>query len=126
MKPGMTPPGGTPVGAPAFSHVEANGIAPGAGTPVPAGQQAGPAGAAGTCPQCGGPEPCPIHSGQGLNGMVASYSGKAATISITADGSDIKAVVAQARPIVENYGYKVKQAKHSDDGSQIHILASRR
>lgn len=83
MKPGMTPPGGTPVGAPAFSSV------------------------------------------QGLAERVASFSGKAATITLTTTGTDIKQAVSDARPVVENFGYKVKQAKHGENG-QIHILASRR
>lgn len=131
MKPGMTPPGGTPVGAPAFSSVQANGIMPSQGTPVPTGAEAGPVGqqaAPGVCPQDGNPEPCPIHSGgmEGLNQAVAAYSGKASTITLTTEGSDLKSAIAQARPVVENYGYTVKQAKHSDDGTQVHILASRR
>lgn len=131
MKPGDTPPGGTPVGAPAFASVQANQplpLQPAQGTPVPTGVEPGPVGqpTAGVCPQDGNPEPCPIHSGAGLNQAVASYSGRAATITLTHEGTDIKAAIEQARPVVENYGYKVKQAKHSEDGTKIHILASRR
>lgn len=131
MKPGDTPPGGTPVGAPAFSHTkQANpSIAPGAGTPVPSGQAGpvGPQATGGVCPQCGGPEPCPMHGGAGgLNQAVASYSGKAATLTLTHEGSDIKKAVEEARPVAQNYGYQVKQAKHSEDGSKVHILVSRR
>lgn len=133
MKPGMTPPGGTPVGAPAFSSVNVQstmpGIAPAQGTPVPTGAQPGPVGqqaTAGICPQDGNPEPCPVHSpAAGLNQAVAAYSSKAATITLTAQGTDLKQAVAEARPVVENYGYQVKQAKHGENGS-IHILASRR
>lgn len=131
MKPGMTPPGGTPIGAPAFASTQHQAVP---GAPVPTGVEPGPVGqqaGAGVCPQDGNPEPCPVHSGQGgqgggLPGMVASYSGRAATITLTREGTDIKAAVEEARPVVENYGYTVKQAKHSDDGTQIHILASRR
>lgn len=131
MKPGMTPPGGTPIGAPAFASTREAALPgqvnPGVGTPVPQGV-AGPVGpqAGGVCPQDGNPEPCPIHSGaEGLNQAVAAYSGMASTITLTTEGTDIKRVVAEARPVVENYGYTVKQAKHGENG-QIHILASRR
>lgn len=124
MKPGMTPPGGTPIGAPAFASTRT------AEAPVPGGM-AGPVGQqaqAGVCPQDGNPEPCPVHSGGagGLGQAVASFSGRAATITLTREGTDIKAAIEEARPVVENFGYKVKQAKHSDDGTKIHILASRR
>jgi hypothetical protein len=125
MKPGMTPPGGTPVGAPAFASVQANEVP---GAPVPTGAQPGPIGpqAGGVCPQDGNPEPCPVHSGAGgLNQAVASYSGKASTITLTTEGTDLKQAVEEARPVVENYGYQVKQAKHGENGN-IHILASRR
>lgn len=129
LKPGDTPPGGTPVGAPAFSSVQANGVNPAQGTPIPTGAEPGPVGqqaTAGVCPIDGNPQPCPVHSGTaGLNQAVASYSGRASTITLTADGTDLKQAVAEARPVVENYGYKVKQAKHGENG-QIHILASRR
>lgn len=133
MKPGMTPPGGTPVGAPAFASVNVQstmpGIAPAQGTPVPTGAQPGPVGqqaTGGICPQDGNPEPCPIHSpAAGLNQAVASHSGKAATITLTTQGTDLKQAISEARPVVENYGYQVKQAKHGENGS-IHILVSRR
>lgn len=135
MKPGMAPPGTTPVGAPAFASVRAAGpMMPAQGTPVPQGMEAGPVGqqaTAGICPQDGNPEPCPIHSPAGagvagLGGMVASFSGRAATITLTHEGSNVNAAIAEARPVVENFGYKVKQAKRSDDGTKVHILASRR
>lgn len=133
MKPGETPPGGTPIGAPAFAST----TAAGPGAPVPTGQpqgQVGPVGEA-SCPQCGGPVPCPVHggggattsfpSGDGLGAQVASYAGRAATITLSTDGSSIKQAVEEARPAVEAQGYQVKQAKRGDDG-RIHILASRR
>lgn len=132
MKPGDTPPGGTPIGAPAFASTKqalGPGVAPAVGTPVPTGQ-AGPTGTnvqAGVCPKDGNPEPCPIHSGQaagGLAGQVASYSNRAATITLSTDGMSVKQAVAEARPVVEAYGYSVKQAKRGD--GQIHILATRR
>lgn len=135
MKPGMTPPGGTPIGAPAFASVQsalpgAPSISPSQGTPVPTGAQPGPVGqqaTAGVCPVDGNPEPCPVHGGAaGLNQAVAAYSGRASTLTLTADGTNIKQAIAEAKPVVENYGYQVKQAKHSKDGTQIHILASRR
>jgi hypothetical protein len=129
MKPGDTPPGGTPVGAPAFASRQANpsvpptpgAVGPAQGTPVPSGQ-AGPT-QGGVCPQCGGPEPCPMHSG-GLGPAVASYAGKAATINLSTPGTDVKQAVEEARPVLHEYGYQVKQAKRGD--GQIHILASRR
>lgn len=130
MKPGMTPPGGTPVGAPAFASVTAAGapVNPAAGTPVPQGGQpgaAGQGGAGGVCPMDGNPEPCPVHSQAGLNGMVASYSGKASTINLTSqEPMEISAAVAEAKPVVENYGYAVKQARYDEHG-YVHILASR-
>lgn len=132
MKPGMTPPGGTPVGAPAFASSKQStpGVAPAVGTPVPSGP-AGPVGAGatagGNCPQCGYPEPCPMHGGAaagGLAGQVASYSKSAATITLHKDGDSISEAVAEARPIVEAHGYQVKQAKRGD--GQVHILATRR
>lgn len=124
LKPGDTPPGGTPVGAPAFSSVQANGpVQPAQGTPVPTGQQPVGQMTGGVCPLDGNPEPCPVH--QGLNQQVASYSGKSATITLTTNGDNIKKAITDARPVVENYGYKVKQAKYGENG-QIHILASRR
>ena len=139
MKPGMTPPGGTPVGAPAFASTkEADAsfpaVAPPAGTtPVPSGP-AGPAGGdltgAGTCPTCGYPEPCPMHSGvagapgAGLPGQVQALSSRAATIVLHSDGDSISEAVAEARPVVEAHGYQVKQAKKGD--GKIHILATRR
>lgn len=126
MKPGMTPPGGTPVGAPAFASTRTAEMAPvpGGVEPGPMGQQA----TAGVCPQDGNPEPCPIHSqaGAGLNQMVAALSGRAATLTLTREGTDINAAVAEARPSVENFGYTVKQAKRSEDGTKVHILVSRR
>lgn len=131
MKPGMTPPGGTPIGAPAFASThQANPILPAQGTPVPTGAQPGPIGqqaTSGICPQDGNPEPCPIHSpaAGGLNQAVAAYSGRAATITLTTEGLNIKQAIAEAKPVVENYGYTVKQAKHGENGT-IHILASRR
>lgn len=138
MKPGMTPPGGTPIGAPAFASThQANPIMPAQGTPVPTGIEPGPVGqqaGAGVCPQDGNPEPCPIHGAAqgmapggmgGLNQAVASYSGRASTITLTTEGHDIKRAIAEAKPVVENYGYTVKQAKHGENGT-IHILASRR
>lgn len=123
MKPGDTPPGGTPIGAPAFASTHQ-------ATPVPAGEAGpvGPQATAGVCPQDGNPEPCPIHSqgGAGLNQMVAALSSRTASMTLTREGTDIKSAVEEARPVVENFGYKVKQAKHSEDGSSIHILVSRR
>lgn len=126
MKPGMTPPGGTPVGAPAFASTRTAEMAP-----VPGAPQAGPVGqqaTAGICPQDGNPEPCPVHSpaSQGLGQAVAALSSRASTLTLTHEGTDINAAVAEARPTVENFGYQVKQAKRSDDGTKVHILVSRR
>ncbi len=135
MKPGMTPPGGTPIGAPAFASTKeaTPSVAPAVGAPgapaVPSGA-AGPVGpntAAGTCPSCGYPEPCPMHGGAaagGLAGQVAAYSKTAATITLHADGDSVKEAVLEARPVVEAHGYQVKQAKRGD--GQVHILATRR
>lgn len=127
MKPGDTPPGGTPVGAPAFASTKQAGpstppgaVNPAQGTPVPQGP-AGPTGG-GTCPQCGGPEPCPIHGG--LTQAVASYAGKAATINLSTEGTDVSKAVREAKPVLAQYGYTVKKAKRGD--GRIHILASRR
>lgn len=131
LRPGDTPPGGTPVGAPAFASTTKRStpfVEPSAGTPVPQGQ-AGPVGAqpGASCPQCGSPEPCPIHgSAAGLNQMVASYSGRAATLTLTHEGSSIKEAVETAKPVIENYGYQVKQAKRNETGDKVHILVSRR
>lgn len=58
--------------------------------------------------------------------MVASLSSRTASMTLTHEGTDIKAAVEEARPVVENFGYKVKQAKHSEDGRAVHILVSRR
>lgn len=126
MKPGMTPPGGTPVGAPAFASTRTAEMAP-----VPGAPQAGPVGqqaTAGVCPQDGNPEPCPVHSpaAQGLGQAVAAMSSRASTLTLTREGTDINAAIAEARPTVENFGYQVKQAKRSDDGTEVHILVSRR
>lgn len=119
LKPGDTPPGGTPIGAPAFASAKQGeyGMAP-----VPTGQ-AGPVNSpAGVCPQCGGPQPCPEHSG--LNQAVAAKAGKSATLYLATKGENLKKAVEEARIAVKPYGYEVKQAKFGQD--RIHILASRR
>jgi hypothetical protein len=152
LRPGETrnTPGTTPVGSPAFSHKQAFGELPGAGdaaqTALPTGQ-AGPTGLAGggNCPECGYPEPCPLHSGganmgdmgagvnggqpggvpnNALYGAVQAQRGSP-TITLKAPGTsftNIAEAVKQARPAVEAHGYQIKQAKRV--GEKIVILAS--
>lgn len=139
MKPGEAPPGSTPVGAPAFSSTRQADIAPmapgapapGAGTaPVPSGQ-VGPTGGA-TCPECGYPEPCPMHGAGAQTPMapaiaavreqVQKVAGRSAQVTIKAPGSmKIGDAVKVAKAASEPFGYEVKKA--SRVGDRIIILA---
>lgn len=141
MKPGEAPPGSTPVGAPAFASTrQANPMGPAApgvpGAPVPAGQ-AGPAG--GTCPECGYPQPCPMHGAGAADPMAAGGSniapaiaavsaqvkkvaGRSAQVTIKApEGMAIGPAIKVAREAVTPYGYEVKRANKVD--GRLHILA---
>lgn len=138
MKPGEAPPGSTPVGAPAFASRQAAPV-PGVPGAVPGGATPAAPGAGGACPQCGGPEPCPIHGASAINqppggpsGMspvaslrneLAPMIGKAPTLTIsTGANQPINEVVQIVREAVEPHGYQVKQAKRVDGG--IRVLAS--
>jgi hypothetical protein len=143
MKPGEAPPGSTPVGAPAFASTKQAMDPMGGGmaqAPVPQAQGAGgnPAQQGGTCPECGYPEPCPMHSGQnqgagiappgmGMNPLAAAVQAKKGSPTITLKApagqyARVSDAVKAARPAVEAHGYKIKQAKVRD--GKIVILAS--
>jgi collagen type I/II/III/V/XI/XXIV/XXVII alpha len=140
MKPGEAPPGSTPVGAPAFASTrQAQMPTPAAGgTPVPAGQAAGPVGpgtgdAGAKCASCGYPEPCPIHgagAGAGAAGAppalvahVAKMASVSPTITLWAPAAiGVKIAVTQAKAACAPYGYQVKKAKKV--GDKIAIIAT--
>lgn len=145
MRPGEAPPGSTPVGAPAFASTHTAqlpgqpGIDPAVGTSTPPGAPGVPgagAGALGTCPECGMPEPCPMHSGAAgaasagagappLLAQVQSAVGKLPTIVLNADYDPRRKVneyVKEANDACAPHGYKIRLAKV--DAGKIRIVAS--